>query len=175
MKNKKTTKILFLLAIVTILSISLASAITFEEFLVDNLSFFGDDATTIIISLLIVLIIYAGLYDILELVGIFQNKWVKLVIAFAMGSVLVVLQFPIQAASFIIAFGAGLGLIGIVMEIVITAVIFIGLVWGSGKAAKWAALRKGNVEQIKAIKSAGQAAGAIRGLRELQEEFHRGS
>ncbi|HPD81497.1 MAG TPA: hypothetical protein PK357_00155 [Candidatus Pacearchaeota archaeon] len=129
----------------------------------------------ILLGFLILLIIFAAMYDILQLISIFQSKWVILLIAFAIALAAALTNFVHKMAVLLTQILAGLGAAAIFVEIAICIVIFVGLSFGSTWIGKWAAKRKGNVEEIKAIKSAGQAKAAIRGMREIQEEFRRKS
>ena len=133
----------------------------------------GQTLGEVILSLIIALIIFAAIYDILELVSIFQNNWVKKVIAIGLAFAAAMIGWVFSFARFMLGFAAGIGTIGIVLEILVAIGIFVGLSFGSNWAAKWAAKRKGQVEEVKAVKSAAQAKAAIRGLREIQEEFKR--
>lgn len=179
--NKKALILpLFILAILAVnLALVIAADNTIEtsafgQWLIKNLSYFGSTAVEITISLIVSLIIFAGIYDILELVSILQRSWVKLIIALGLGLIVVILKWPISIAGFIMGIGATFGAIGIALEILVCIIIFIGLVFGNTYLAKFAAKRKGQAAEIKAIKSAGEAKAAIRGLREIQDEFKRG-
>lgn len=129
----------------------------------------------IILGFLILLIIFAAMYDILQLISIFQSRWVVLLIAFAIALAAALTNFVHKMAVLLTQILAGLGAAAIFIEILVCIIIFVGLSFGSTWIGKWAAKRKGNVEEIKSIKSAGQAKAAIRGMREIQEEFRRKS
>lgn len=133
----------------------------------------GGTFKEIIIGFIIFAILFAGLYDILELVSIFDQKWVKIVIAGGLGIIAAMTGLINRFSIFMLTFAAGFGTIGIVLEIIIAIVIFIGLSFGSNFIAKWAAKRKGQKEYIKAIGSSSQAGAAIKGLRHIQKEFRR--
>ena len=134
---------------------------------------FGDTATDIIISVIVTLIIFAALYDILELISIFQLKWVKLIITGGLTLIALMYNLTTTITKTAAEIAGGLGAIGIMVEITIAILIFIGLAFGSNYAAKFAAKRRGQVEEIKAIKAAGQTKSAIEGLRTIQEEFRK--
>lgn len=131
---------------------------------------FGEKPTDIIVAVIITLILFAGLYDILELISIFQLAWVKLVIAAGITLIGVQFEFPLKIMKIGGIITASLGAIGIILEIIIAIIIFFGLVIGNQWLAQFAARRKGQVEQIKAIKSADEAAAAMQGLRRFQKE-----
>ena len=132
---------------------------------------FDENWGVAIIGLIVIAIIFAGIYDILELVSIFQNPWVKMVIAIGLSIAVIIFRVPVKIASFFIQLGAGLGAIAIGIEIAIAMAIFIGLVFGNTWIAKFAAKRKGQVEEIKAIQGANRAGAAITGLQTLNEKF----
>lgn len=144
-----------------------------KTFLTTNLSFLGNDLTEIFISLIIVLIIFAAVYDMLELTSIFQNDWTQRLIAIGIALIAVILKWPLVITRWGLDFAAYLGVFGILYEIIIAIVIFIGLMFGNTWLAKFAVKRKGQVEQIKAIKGANQASAAITALRTLDKNFRK--
>jgi hypothetical protein len=127
----------------------------------------------IVLGFLILLIIFAAMYDILQLVSIFQSRWVILLIAFAIALAAALTNFVHKIAVWFATIAAGLGTVAIFIEIIVCIVIFIGLSLGSTSIAKWAAKRKAQIETIKAMHGAGETKAAIRGMREIQEEFKR--
>jgi len=164
-KEIKKKSLILPLFILILLAVNLISATTFEQFITDNLGFFGDDLHSILISLIVSLIIFAGIYDILELISILENKWVKIVIASGLGLIAVILQWPVKIAAFIMGFGATFGAIGIALEIVMVTMIFIGLVFGGAWAARLAAKRKA----AKAIAKGELFAGKLKGLKKVAD------
>lgn len=145
------------------------------QIVIDITSWFvsGTDWKSIIISVIVLLIVFVGLYDILEITSFFSNQWVKLIIAAGISIIAAIVDVINNIASFMIQIAAGLGTIGVVLEIIVSIILFIGLSLGSNWIAKWSAKRKGQMEYVKAIKSSGEAGAAIRGLRELQQEFRK--
>lgn len=127
----------------------------------------------VVLGLIILLIIFAAMYDILTLISIFQSKWVKLVIALGLALAAALTNIVYKITLFLLQYAAALGAIGIFIEIVICIIIFVGLAVGSTWIGKWAAKRKGQVAELKAIESSGNAKAAIRGMRNIQEEFER--
>ena len=177
--KEQAKKRLFLFLILGIFTLSILPFVSAQNFL-DNayntlkdigIKKFGETPQEIIVGVIVTLIIFAGLYDMLELIGIFQNQWVKYVIAGGVAVIGVIYNIPITIATWGATLASTLGAIGIILEIIIVTIIFIGLIVGSTHAAKFAAKRKGQIEEIKAIKSAGEAKAAIIGLREIQTEF----
>lgn len=139
----------------------------------DALNLVGNTWKDVIISVIVLLILFVGIYDLLELTTIFSNWWVILIISAGM-SIIAALTNIIRNITYgLISFAAGFGALGIAIEIIISIIIFIGLSVGSNWIAKWAAKRKGQKEYIKSIKSSSEAGAAIRGLREIQQEFKR--
>ena len=132
---------------------------------------FGSGSKEIIVSIIVTLILFAGLYDILELVSIFQLQWVKYIMAGGFTLIAVMWGWPIKFTNFLGGAVAALGPVAIVLEIVIAIAIFIGLIVGNGWIAKFAAKRKAQAAYIKASESAGEAAAAIHGLKEIEKEL----
>lgn len=145
----------------------------FGKFLTDNLKFFGETPVQIITALIVSLIIMAVFYDIIALIGIIHIEWVQLVVSIGLGLIAVILKWPIKATAWIMSIGAGLGAIGIALEIGIVVVIFIGLVFGSTRVAKFAIKRKAQAEEIRVTKNVAQAKTAFGALRELDTEFRK--
>ena len=138
---------------------------------VTNFLGIGDTWKQVIIGIIIMLIIFAGFYDILELTSIFSNSWVITLIAAGLAIILALVDVVRQIATLLFTFAATLGAIGIFLEIVVCIIIFIGLTFGGSRIALWAAKRKGQKELIKGIKSADEAGAAISGLRRIQKRF----
>ncbi len=132
---------------------------------------FGDSVTDIIVSIIMTLIIFAGLYDIIELVGIFQLQWVKYILAGGISLIGVLFGIPIKLTSWAAGALATFGAAAIFIEIGVVIALFIALSFGGSWAAKFAAKRKAQVAYIKATESAGSAAAAIHGLKEIEKEF----
>lgn len=142
-----------------------------KSFFLEYFGFLGNTLTEIFISLIIALIIFAAVYDMLELTSIFQNDWTQRLIAIGVTVIAVILQWPIIITRWGLDFAAYLGAIGIFLEIVIAIVIFIGLMFGNTWLAKFAVKRKGQVEELKALKGAGRAGAAIQALKKLDTDF----
>ena len=132
----------------------------------------GNTWREIIVFIIVLAIIFVMLYDILTLVSIFSN-WVYLVIAIGLSIIAALFGWIRQASVWAIGIAAGMGVAAGFIEIIVSIVIFVGLVIGNNWMAKWAAKRKGQKEYVKSIQSSGQAKAAIRGLRELQKEFRK--
>lgn len=126
----------------------------------------GETWQQVIIGLIIIAIIFAGLYDILELTSIFENRWVKFVIAAGLGIIAAITGLVRLFASWAFSIVAGLGTVGIVLEILIAIIIFIGLSFGSAWAAQFAARRRA----AKAVAKGTLFAGNLRALKKVAEE-----
>ena len=125
----------------------------------------------LIISIIVLVIIFAGLFDMLQLTSIFTNNWVLYVIAGGL-SIIACLTTVVRAIStFAIQVASGMGAIGIAIEVIIAVVIFIGLSFGSTRIALWAAKRHAQKAMVQTTKAAGDTAAAISGLRRIETEF----
>jgi hypothetical protein len=127
----------------------------------------GNTWKDIIISVIVLLIIFVGIYDILELTTIFSNWWVILIISAGLSIIAALTNIVRNITYWLLSFAAGLGALGIVIEIVISIIIFVGLSIGSPVIARWAARRKAQAVQIRAIKKGSEVSGAITGLKEI--------
>jgi hypothetical protein len=123
-----------------------------------------------IVFIIVLAIIFVMLLDILSFTSIFSS-WVSAVIAGGMAIVASLIGVIRIISVWFITIGAGLGVAAGFLEIGISIVVFIGLAFGSSRIAIFAAKRKAQTEQIKAIKGAGQAGAAITGLKEIQQRF----
>jgi hypothetical protein len=131
----------------------------------------GDTWNLFIISLIILVIIIAGLYDILTLTSIFQEGKVNLLISIGLSIIFLLTGLVNGITIRMVKFVAGFGAFAIWVEIIAAIVIFIGLSVGSTFISKWAAKKYGNLQIVKAVKGGGEAAAAIKGLRTIQKEF----
>lgn len=177
MSKKSLSLVLLSFLFITSFAVLVSAAIldeqitsTFMQWVTDILGL-GGTLKEVIIGFIILAIIFAGIYDILELTSIFDSRWVKIVISLGLGIITALTGIINRFSIFMLSFAAGLGTVGIVIEIVVAIVIFIGLSFGSNWAAKFAAKRKGQKEHIKAIKGADEAGAAIAGLKQLQKDF----
>ena len=130
----------------------------------------GGSWREIIVYIIVLAIIFVMLLDMLTLVSIFSN-WVSLVIAIGFSIIAALTNVIRQISIWVITIAAGAGIAGGFIEIIISIVIFVGLAFGSSKIAIFAAKRKAQREEIKAIKGAGKAGAAISGLKMIQEKF----
>ena len=163
-KNKAWILPLFILTILAV-NLVIVSAETLDQYITNNLSFFGDTTSEILISLIVALIIIAGFYDVLELISIFDSAWVKTVISIGLGLIAVILKWPVKLTGFIMGIGATFGAIGIALEIIVVTAIFIGLVFGGSWAAKLSAKRRA----AKAVAKGELFAGKLRGLKKVAD------
>ena len=132
----------------------------------------GGSWREIIVYIIVLAIIFVMLLDILTLISIFSN-WVSLVIAIGFSIIAALTNIIRQISMWVITLSAGAGIAAGFIEIIVSIVIFVGLVFGSSRIAIWAAKRKAQREEIRAIKGAGQAGAAITGLKAIQRDFRK--
>lgn len=172
----------FLLALLILFNILIASAATVDvkggidqigKQLVETIGGLGlgDDPITIIFSLIFLLIVWTMVWDIFALISVTEHTWISAIIASGATIAVILLGWPLQIATLLIYYAGFMGTIGVILEIGIGMFIFIGLIAGFNKVAKFAAKRKGQAEYIRSIKGASEAKAAVKGLRELEEEF----
>jgi len=125
----------------------------------------GETWQQVILGIIIILIIFAGIYDILELVSIFELSWVKYLIAGGLGIAAGIIGLTRIISILLLSLVAGIGAIGIFIEIGVSIVIFILLSFGSGTAARFAARRRA----AKAIAKGTLFAGKLRGLKRVAD------
>lgn len=130
----------------------------------------GNTWRDVIVYFIVLAIIFVMLLDMLLLTSIFSG-WVSGVVAAGISIIAVLTNIIRQISIWLITLTAGLGALGGFIEIIIAIVVFIGLALGSPKIALWAARRRAQKEEIKAIKGSGQAGAAIAGLKMIQREF----
>ena len=126
--------------------------------------------TTFIVFCITLLIVFVMIFDILALTSIFST-WVSAVIAGGMAIIASLLGWIRSIVVWFTTIGAAMGIAAGFLEIGIAIVIFVGLSFGSSKIAIWAAKRKAQKEEIKAITGAGKAGAAISGLKMIQRRF----
>ncbi len=133
----------------------------------------GNTWKDVLVYIVVFAIIFVGLVDMMLLVSIFSN-WVSWVIASGIAIIGALTGVVRQIALWMITIASAVGVIGIGLEIIIMAVIFIGLIFASRPIALFAAKRHALRAQVKEIKGAEKAASAIEGLKRIQEEFSKG-
>ena len=128
----------------------------------------------VIIGFIILLILFAGMYDILELVAIFQSRWVKMIIAGGL-AVVGALSGLVNAISLgLTSIAAGAGAFAIFLEIIISIGVFIGLSIASPKIQEWAAKRAAATSIVKGIKGSGDIQASLNTLREISGPITKG-
>jgi hypothetical protein len=140
--------------------------ITITEFTEENI---GDTPKDIIVGLIITLIIFAGLYDMVVIIGLFQHEWVRYTIAGGITLIGIMFGFVRTIVEYGAGFAAALGAIGIILEIVIISVIFIFLVFGAQWASKFAAKRKAGLKKAMAIEDSAEIAAGIKKIKAASE------
>jgi hypothetical protein len=133
----------------------------------------GNTWRDLILSVVVLLIIFAGLFDIIQLTSLFTNQWVMYIIAGGLSLIACLTSAVYNIVTFFLQVAAGAGAIGIAVEVIIAVIIFIGLSFGSTRIAMWAAKRQAQKAMIQTRVAAGDAAAAVRGLRDIETEFKR--
>jgi len=123
----------------------------------EALKFIGlgfDNWQEIVVGIITFMIIAAGIYDMLQLVSIFDNTYVKLIMAIGIGMIAGIFGL-------IRMFVMYMGALVATLEIGITIVIFIGLSFGSMFMAKFAAKRKAAKKLAQGTVNAAEVQGMI--------------
>lgn len=126
----------------------------------------GNSWREVIVYIIVLVIIFAILLDILLLTSIFSS-WVSVIIAIGFSIIASLVNIVRQLSVWIITITAELGLLAGFVEIVVSIVVFVGLVFASKPIAMFAAKRKAAAMTIRAIKSTGEAGAGMTGLREF--------
>jgi len=127
-----------------------------------------------IMGLIVMLIVIAGLYDLLTLTSLFQGKFVKVIIAVGLGVIMALSTLLYQFTLFLLRIAATFGAIGVVIEIIVAIVVFVGISVGSVPLATLAAKRYAAQSAIKAIKGGSNVAGGIKILKDVFKEGTKG-
>jgi len=130
----------------------------------------GNTWRDLLVFSIVFIILLTAIADMMMLLSLFSN-WVSWIIAAGIAIIGALTSLIRQISIFLITTAAGLGAIGVFVEVIIVIVIFIGLSFGSSKIALFAAKRRAQREHIKSIKGAGEATAAIAGLRAIEAEF----
>ncbi len=131
----------------------------------------GSTWRELIISLVVLLIIFSVLFDLIEVTSIFSNPWVMYVIAGGLAVIACLTSIVYNITTFALQLLAGFGALGVVIEIAVAIIMGVGLAVGNSKIAIWVAKSKAQKEEIKAIKGAGAAGGAITALKKKKKRF----
>ncbi len=130
----------------------------------------GNTWREVIVYIIVLAILFVILFDILSLASIFE-PWVSGIIAGGFSIIAALTDIIRQISMWAITIASGAGIAAGFLEIIISIVIFVGLIFGSSRIAIFSAKRKAQREQIKAIKGAGDAGAAITGLKMIQKKF----
>jgi hypothetical protein len=133
--------------------------------------YIGDNYRQIILSFIVFAIICFALYDILELVSIFQHAAVKAIISLGIGISVVLTKGVVTISGHILSWGGEAGIWIILLEVFVSLAIFFGLIIGNDFAAKFAQKRQAAVHSIKAKKAASDTRDVIQGLRTIGTSF----
>lgn len=127
----------------------------------------------IVIAVIMFLIVFAGIFDLIELTSFFSNKWVVVLIAAGL-AIIGALSGVISAIMvFLGQVLAGLGAAAVFFEIGVSLLLLIGLSWGAPWAARRAAKRYAAKQVVEGIKKGGEISEAIAGLKQVRDEFKR--
>jgi len=129
----------------------------------------GNTWKDVIVYIIILGLIFVMLLDILLLTSLF-SEWASFFIAVGFSIIGALTNVIRQISIWAITIAAGLGVVAGFIEIIVAIVVFVGLVFASPKIAGFAARRKAQAMKVRAIKSAGEAGGAISFLRRLQRK-----
>ena len=124
----------------------------------------------LIVFIITLAIMFAIILDILLLVSLFSG-WVCYIIAAGMsiiGSLIGVIRI---ISTWFITIGATVGIAAGFLEIIVSIVIFIGLIFANPKITEFAERRKASKERAKAIRGSGKVGAAITGLKEIQRRL----
>jgi ascorbate-specific PTS system EIIC-type component UlaA len=130
----------------------------------------GNTWQQVIIFIIVLAIIFVMLFDMLDLVSIFTD-WVSGVIAGGMAIIAALIGFIRTVVVWLITIGATMGILAGFLEIGVSIVIFVGLIFAGPKIGEFAARRKAVRYHIKGIKGTAEATTAISGLRQMGEEL----
>jgi len=134
----------------------------------------GDDGThwkDLIISVLVLLIIFAGLYDILTLLSIFPSPWVHIVLAAAISVIAALADGVSGITVWMLKIMGPATTLAIIIEIAVCIGLFILLSIGNNWAARFALKRKMQVRALQSAEGADKAATAIENLAKMEKAF----
>jgi hypothetical protein len=121
----------------------------------------GETWALVISSLMVMLIVISGLYDILGTFSAFSNKYVMFLIAFGIGVIAGVSGAVRALALFFFSIGAGLGALGIAIGIIIPVAIFVIVNWTFFRIFRNIKTSGTNKEIDAGAKEAAQAAASL--------------
>jgi hypothetical protein len=135
----------------------------------------GETWKQVIIGIIIMLIIFAALYDMIELTSIITNNWVIAIIAAGLAIIFALVDIVRTIATWLFTFAATLGAIGIFLEIVISIFIFIGLSFGGNWIARWSAKRQANRTLARGIRNAGKLESGVAMIKAVEKAGNKGT
>jgi hypothetical protein len=129
----------------------------------------GETWKQIIVGIIVFLIIFAGLRDILTLTSLFEKA--NFIIAFGLAVIAMLSGLVNGIATAMLSLAATLGTLGIVLEIIIAIVIFIGLTVANERISMFAAKKYAVNAKVKGLKSGAEGAAGFKALRDLFKEM----
>lgn len=134
----------------------------------------GDNFQEVILAIIVVAIIYAGIFDILKLLSIFHSRWVKVIISLGIAIAAGMTGMVIGIVGWSLKLVGTLGAIGILLEIIAAIVIFVGLSWGQDWAQMWATKRAAKAAEAGGEMAAAGARIAIKLAKATKNESEKG-
>jgi len=136
----------------------------------DDLSL-GNTYKDLIIAFLVLLILFAGLYDLLTFLSSGLSEWVHILIAAAISIISALSGVVTFIVVWAVQFAGKLATWGIIIEIIICIIIFVLLSFGNTWAAKLAIKRNGFIAAVKSAKGANAIENAILALNHVNDAF----
>ncbi|MEK6917541.1 MAG: hypothetical protein AABW51_01195 [Nanoarchaeota archaeon] len=172
MEKNRYIFLFFELLVVGVFVIGMVSADISSSF---NDLFAGADRQQIILTLIVIVILFAVLYDITMFMPFITSNPVRYIVAGGLTLAAVITGGMYKIYNAVLVVVASFGAAGVFIAIFVSIAIFIGLMVGNTFLAKWAAKIKGQQEELKAIKNANEAGATIQALRALKRTGLRGN
>lgn len=157
--------------ILGIFALSFAMHMVSADFYEDLGAKLGSDQKTIILGIIIIAIIFAGMFDILTLVPFFTTPWVKYLIAAGISIAAILLEWPAAISYWGLGLAASFGAAGIFLVIILAVVIFVIAAFAGSKVKIMAARRKAIEDEAAIMRESGNIVGAGRLLRDFGSEI----
>jgi hypothetical protein len=164
MNKNKGIAIIFGLLIIGVFVIDVVSAFEISDYVSGNWR-------ETILFLIVLVIMFAVIYDITMFFPFISSPWVRYVIAGGLTVAVLVLGWVQWLSDYALTWAAGLGAFTVFFLIIGGFVMLIALASGHNLIMRWATRVRMGMEAMRADRAAHETAQTIRSLREIHDEL----
>ncbi|MEK6945663.1 MAG: hypothetical protein AABW63_02630 [Nanoarchaeota archaeon] len=166
MEKNRYVFLFFELLVIGIFVMGLVSADIYSFF-----NGFGSDPKNLVLMLIVIIILYAVIYDVTMFFPFISSPWVRYVLAGGLTLAVFVFGWVQWLADNALAWAAWLGAFSVFFLIIGGFLMLIALGIGHNAITRWAMRVRMGMEGMRADRAAHETAQTIRSLREIHDEL----